>query len=134
MNSKIPYDTLADIADGLFARCEDDIACIAEQLDTFPPDIRDELIVSDLLNAYQAFYYFFRVYPGDIAEEILMLQPSGNVTRGIMMDEIDLLELVFSVLNKVPQISVTDGAVVLASFQGKNAYLQARSFIEDILK
>jgi hypothetical protein len=134
MNSSVPYSTLTDIADGLFARCEDDISCIAEHLDAFTPEIRDELIASDLLNAYQTFYYYFRTYPGDIAEEKLMLQPSGDVLKGIKMDVIDLYELEFLVTNNIPRISVTDGVAVLASFQGKNAYLKACSFIESELK
>jgi len=134
MNSSVPYTTLTEIADGLFARCEDDISCIAQHLDAFAPEIRDELIASDLLNAYQTFYYYFRVSPGDIAEEILMLQPSGNVLKGIKMDEIDLYELVFLVANNIPRISVTDGVTVLASFQGKKAYQEAYSYIESELK
>ncbi|MBN1167489.1 MAG: hypothetical protein JXA44_10230 [Methanospirillaceae archaeon] len=133
MDRAAPYKTLGIIADGLFARCEDDVSCIAAELDSFSEDIRDELLTSDLLNAYQVFYYYFRTYPDLMAEEILSLQPAGNVARGIRIGEIELLELVFSVREKKPCIQITDGATVLMSFTGRDAYSQAYRYIETIL-
>ena len=48
--------------------------------DALDPALRNELLVSDLLNAYQAFYYFFRILPDDLVCERLELEPASSLT------------------------------------------------------
>ena len=64
--STVPYHTLVDLADHLFEECEDDVICLSRKIDALDPDLRNELLVSDLMNAYQVFYYFFRTMPDEL--------------------------------------------------------------------
>jgi len=61
-----PYHELVAIADRLLDECGEDAGLLAEKLDGLVPEMREELLVSDLFNAYQVFYYFFREIPDDI--------------------------------------------------------------------
>jgi len=57
----VDHETLLEMtADDIFADCEDDVVCIAEALEDLDAAMRDELLVSDHLNAYQTFFYYFR--------------------------------------------------------------------------
>ena len=56
--SPVPYHRLVAVADHLFEECEEDVKCLSHMIDALDPALRNELLVSDLLNAYQVFYYF----------------------------------------------------------------------------
>ena len=129
--STVPYHTLVALADHLFEECEDDITCLSRRIDTLDSDLRNELLVSDLLNAYQVFYYFFRIQPDELVGERLELEPASSLTRGVKIDEIELLELVFSVRDHEPVIVVSDGEHPLMTFKGKNAYTDGLKYIEN---
>ena len=58
------YRDLAKIADRLFMQSNDDEEQLASALDSVDEEIRQDLLASDLLNAYQVFYYHFREVPG----------------------------------------------------------------------
>jgi hypothetical protein len=129
--SVVPYPTLVALADHLFEECEDDVTCLCHRIDALDSDLRNELLVSDLLNAYQVFYYFFRIQPDELVGERLELEPASSLTRGIKIDEIDLLDLVFSVRNHEPAIIVSDGEKPLITFTGKTAFTDGMKYIEN---
>jgi hypothetical protein len=129
--STVPYHTLVVLADHLFDECEDDVKCLSHRIDTLDSVMRNELLVSDLLNAYQVFYYFFRIQPDELVGERLELEPASSLTRGVKIDEVELLDLVFSVKDHEPIIMVSDGEHPLMTFKGKTAYADGLKYIEN---
>ena len=126
-----PYRSLVALADHLFEKCEEDVKCLSHRIDALDSPLRNELLVSDLLNAYQAFYYFFRILPDELVCERLELEPASSLTRGVKIDEVELLDLVFSVKNHGPVIIVSDGEKPLMTFMGKTAYTDGLKYIEN---
>jgi len=129
----IPFSELVRVADAMFAECNDDEEALAPRLETLPEPIRNELLVSDLLNAWQVFFYFFRTWPIEIVRERLELEPASVLVPGVILEEIELLDLVFRVTDRQPVVTVSDGDTVLATFSGTTAYRDALSFIETTL-
>jgi len=129
--SKIPYQTLVTVVDDLLESCEEDVACLAVHLDRQTEDIRSELLVSDLLNASQTFFYFFRILPGDLAWERMELEPASALVNGLMIEECELLELFFLVRGNKPVIVISDGEQTVATFSGKNAYTDGMDYIRN---
>ena len=130
-HAQLPYQDLVAIAEHLFDACEDDVRCISRMIETLDPASRNELLVSDLLNAFQAFYYFFRTMPDELTQERLELEPASSLIRGIKLDEIELLELIFSVQDKKPVIVISDGEHPLVTYEGKSAYADGMKYIEN---
>jgi len=129
--SPAPYHILAALADHLFEECEDDVKCLSHRIDALDSDLRNELLDSDLLNAFQVFHYFFRILPDELVCERLELEPASSLTKGVTIDEIELLDLVFSVKNHEPVIMVSDGEKPLMTFKGKTAYTDGLKYIEN---
>ncbi len=129
--NSIPYKELVDIADKLLEESDYDVDLLARGLDAVEPGIRSELLVSDLLNAYQVFYYFFRTVPDELVMERMELESASSLVRGLKIDEIDLLELIFVVKNTQPSIMVSDGEKVLATFTGKTAYAAGVKYVKE---
>lgn len=129
--SPVPYHTLVALADQLFEKCEEDLKCLSHRIETLDPDLRNELLSSDLLNACQVFYYFFRMLPNELVGERLELEPASSLARGVKIDEVDLLDLIFSVKNQEPVIIVSDGEHPLVTFKGKTAYADGLKYIEN---
>lgn len=127
----LPYRDLVRIADRLLERGEDNPAVLAGELAYLAPVIRDELFTSDLLNAYQVFFYFYRKDPGDLERERLMLQPASALGAGVLIAELDLFEIFFSLEQGEPVFSVSDGESVLARYQGPDAYQRALRFLDE---
>lgn len=125
------YAELAALADKLLEIADEDERELARILDTLDDGIRNELLVSDFLNACQVFYYFFREAPDELARERLVLNPASELTSGVMVDEIEELEVIMGVRNGTPVVSVSDGDRVIARFTGADAYHHARSFIDE---
>ena len=130
-DTPVPYKTLVSLADNLFERCEDDVNCLSRMLDALDSTTRNELLTSDLLNAFQVFHYYFRINPDELVKERLELEPASSLVKGVKIDEIDLLDLIFSVHNHEPAILVSDGETVLQTFSGKTAYAQGLKYIEN---
>ncbi len=130
---KIPYSVLTEIADDLFLECEDDAALLARALDGLEADIRNDLLISDLLNAYQVFHYFFRVEPGVLEMERLMLQPASALVKGVLLDEFEDIRVVFRVEDHGSQILVSDEEDVLVRYSGRDAYERAVQYIRENL-
>ena len=129
--SPVPYPTLVALADHLFEECEDDVKCLSQRIDALDSALRNELLVSDLLNAYQVFYYFFRILTDDLVCERLELEPASSLIRGVKIDDVELLDLVFSVKNHEPVITVSDGEHPLVTYKGKTAYTEGMKYIEN---
>jgi len=129
--SPAPYHILAALADHIFEECEDDVKCLSHRIDALDSDLRNELLDSDLLNAFQVFYYFFRILPDELVCERLELEPASSLTKGVKIDEIELLDLVFSVKNHEPVIMVSDGEKPLMTFKGKTAFIDGMKYIEN---
>lgn len=127
----IDYLELAELADKIYAIAEDDVEKLAEILDDLEPDVRDELLHSDFMNAFQVFFYAFRELPTELGEERLILQPATAVGQGVLVEEHDLLELNFTETDGAPAILVSDGETVIRTFTGKGAYGRAFAFSEE---
>ncbi len=130
-DTPVPYKTLVSLADTLFEQCEDDVTCLSEMLDALDTGTRNELLESDLLNAFQVFYYYFRINPDELVKERLELEPASSLVRGVLIDEIDPVDLIFSVHDHEPAIIVSDGEIVLHTFRGKTAYAQGLKYLEN---
>jgi hypothetical protein len=126
------YYELAQLADRIFSICNDNMDRLVEVLLSLDPDIRNELIFSDFMNAYQVFYYFFREAPTELAKERLILEHSTSVESGVLVEERELLELIFTIRDNIPVILVFDGDVVLHTFSGSSAYRDAVAYAEEI--
>ncbi len=129
--TSVSFSELACIADQILEKAEDDPEILAQELDGLAPGIRNELLTSDLLNAYQVFFYFFREDPGDLEQDRLTLQPASALMTGVMMSETELSELFFSIEAGEPVFSVSDGDRVVARFRGADAYQKALQFLDE---
>jgi hypothetical protein len=129
----LPYSELSQIADQILERGEDQPEILASELKGLPPEIRDELLTSDLLNAFQVFYYFFREDPGDLERDRLTLQPASALLTGVMVTEIDMFEILFSIESGEPVLSVSDGDQVIARYRGTDAFRKALRFLDESL-
>ena len=135
MNSdSTPYQELGDIAEQLFAACDDDPICVAKKIDTVTQSVREQLLRSDLLNAFQVFYYYFRESPAILAEEILLFHPASLLAHGISLikDNGRPYEMIFFVKQGVPEVVIlNEDDIVAETFSGTDAYKKATSYIRE---
>jgi hypothetical protein len=129
--STVSYAELVAIGDHLFEKCEEDVSCLASGIDALDTDVRNELLVSDILNSFQVFYYYFRIFPDELIGERLELEPASSLIPGVKIDEIELLELLFLVKNHEPLIIVSDGEKAITTFKGKTAFADGLKYIEN---
>lgn len=127
------YDELAELADNVLEISGDEEECLAEVLDTLEEGLRTELLTSDFLNAYQTFFYFFRTIPDALVRERLILTPAAEVQDGILVEEVDLLQIIFLVKGGKPHIAIGDGEKPLQIFTGQDAYRTALEAVEELL-
>ena len=127
------FPELVRIADCLLEESGEDEDALMRRLETLPGAVRRELLVSDLLNAWQVFYYFFRTVPDELVRERFELEPASSLVDGVEIDEIDLLTRVFRVKDGLPEIIVTDGKDPLKTFSGTGAMADSQSYIESTL-
>ena len=124
------YAELARVVDTIFSRCDDDPPCIAAELKSLDPDIRAEILSSDLLNAWQVFWYFFQTYPGDEVQEYLVFHSAGELVQGVPMGIKGIFTLTFMVVAGDPIIKIEDDIVEVARFAGLSAYRDTLNFIK----
>lgn len=129
----IPYTDLVRVSDRILETGEDNPGELARQLDLLDPAVRAALLGSDLLNAFQVFYYFFREEPGDLETDRLILQPASATSTGVLITEREFYEVIFRVEKGEPVISVSDGTEILTNFRGHHAYREAIRFLDDTL-
>jgi len=127
------FPELVRIADCLLEESGEDEDALVRRLETLPGPVRRELLVSDLLNAWQVFYYFFRTVPDELVQERLELEPASSLVEGVEIDEIEMLVRVFRVRNGIGEIVVTDGKDPLKTFSGTSAVADSLSYIEATL-
>ena len=132
-DSTVSYQELGDIAEALFQESEDDPIALSGLLDRLDPGVRNELLVSDFLNVYQVFYFYFREEPGDLERERMTLEPASALLQGIRIREIELLEIIFRIEATQPVMSVSDGETVLVNYHGPDAYRRAVRYIDENL-
>jgi hypothetical protein len=127
----IPYRELVALADKLLEESDEDDTKLARGLDAVDPGARNELLTSDLLNASQVFYYFFRTVPDMLVQERMELEPASALVRGLKIDEIDQLEMIFIVKDGQPKIIISDGEKALMTYSGRNAYAEGLKYLEN---
>lgn len=119
---------LAELAEQILDIAEEDYDRLSSVIDDLDAEIRDELLVSDFLHAYQVFYYFFRKEPEEIVIDRLMLEPASSLEHGVYIDNYDIFELWFVIEEKKGVIFVSNGEKVLKKFSGRSAYNEAVSY------
>jgi hypothetical protein len=127
----ISQGELADFADWALEKSGDDAFRLADVLDGIEISSAQALITSDFLNAYQAWIWFFRSEPDDLARDRMMLEPASELVEGVLIGEVDLFEVVFVIRDGEGMIDVTDGVDILASFRGRDAPSLSREFIDE---
>jgi hypothetical protein len=124
------YFELAELADRILTISDDDAAKLVSVLDELDEGVRNELLVSDFLNAYQVFWYFFRYEPEILAAERLMLSSASSLSAGVLIEERDIYEILFRVTDALPEMLVTDGEEALMVFRGTNSYWDAVEWVD----
>jgi len=130
-DSSIPFPELAARADRLLEESDEDVERLAEKIGSLDADMRNELMVSDLLNAWQVFYYYFRTVPDELVKERMELEPASSLPRGLKIDEVEFLELFFVMRDHKPLIIVSDGEKPVATFSGGNAFTDGMAYLEN---
>ena len=130
-DSSIPFPELAALADRLLEESDEDVERLAKKIGSLDADKRNELMVSDLLNAWQVFYYYFRTVPDELVKERMELEPASSLPRGLKIDEVEFLELFFVMRDHKPLIVVSDGEKPVATFSGNTAYANGRNYLEN---
>lgn len=130
-DSSLPYPELAALADRLLEESDDDIDLLARGIGSLDADVRNELMVSDLLNAWQVFYYYFRTVPDELVRERMELEPASSLPGGLKIDEVEFLELFFVMKDNKPLIIVSDGVRAVATFSGSSAYVNGTEYLEN---
>jgi hypothetical protein len=129
--SPIPYPELAAMADRLLEESDDDIERLVAGIGSLDAEVRNELMVSDLLNAWQVFYYYFRAVPDELVRERMELEPASSLPGGLKIDEVEFLELYFVMKDHKPLIIVSDGEKPVATFSGGNAFSDGMQYLEN---
>lgn len=127
----IPFPALAALADTLLEEGGDDIERLAAGIASLDEDVRNELVVSDLLNAWQVFYYCFRTIPDELVKERLELEPASSLPHGLKIDEGEFLELFFVMNDHKPLVVVSDGEKAVATFSGRTAYENGMHYLKN---
>lgn len=129
----ISYREMACIAEELLEKTHEDETLLAREFAGLPDALRRDLLVSDFFNAYQVYYYYFKQPPGELEKERLILQPASALVEGVMINERELLEIIFRVEDDQPVMSVSDGDRVLVNYRGIDAYERALRFVDEAL-
>jgi hypothetical protein len=123
-----PFE-LAVLADRVLQIAGEDVEMLAEVLESLDPDSRAALLDSDLLNAYQVFYYHFREVPEPLAEDRLLLHAAQESREGILVGGDEDLDLVFFTRQGVPVMEIQEADTLVARYEGKDAYRRACAFL-----
>jgi len=127
----VPYAEMVTLIDKLLEESDEDVAQLAAKIGSLDADVRNELMVSDLLNAYQVFFYYFRTVPDELVKERMELEPASSLPRGLKIDEVEFLELFFVMKDHKPLIIVSDGEKPVATFSGNTAYANGMNYLEN---
>jgi len=123
---------LAALVDRLLEIAGDDPCRLATLLDELDDRDREEVLVSDFVNALQVFVYYFRQEPTILGAERLILHAGSDAVRGIVFEERDIYELFFRVDKTMPVIEIRAGDETVCRFEGESAYRGAIASIDDL--
>ena len=84
----MPEFELSALADELYEQSDDDDLRLAELMRELPKETGDALCTSNLTNALQAFMYAFGYEPKIDISDLLLLQPSTMLLRGIVIEKV----------------------------------------------
>ena len=121
---------LAKIADTLYDQSDDDDVKMAELLHELPEDTAHALLTSNLTNAVQAYIYAFNEVPDYALYDLLLLQPSYQLKKGIVLESTDFAKFIFRYDrdHKKFIIGVSDGENIRSSFSGEDALARAKEW------
>jgi hypothetical protein len=130
-SSPVPFSELVAVADKLLEESDEDVERLVKKIGSLDAEVRNELMVSDLLNAWQVFYYYFRTVPDELVKERMELEPASSLSRGLKIDEVEFLELFFVMKDSKPLIVISDGEKAVATFFGRTAYANGVKYLEN---
>lgn len=121
---------LEEIADQLYEESEDDDIRLAQLMIGLDPEIALQLATSDLTNAAQVYIYAFREVPREEIYDLLLLEPSPQILRGIKLETVEFADIVmgFDKTKRVFFIGVWYVDKFVAAFVGQGAYEKAVSY------
>ncbi|WP_421907946.1 hypothetical protein [Methanolacinia petrolearia] len=123
---------LAELADQILDIAEDNYDRLSSIIDDLDDEVKNELLVSDFLHAFQVFYYYFRMDPSEIVIDRLMLQPASSLEKGVFIENFDIFELWFIIEDNNGIIYVSDGEKILRKFSGRKAYTEAVEYANSL--
>lgn len=123
---------LAALAEKILDIADEDYVHLSEVLDELDEEVRDDLLLSDYLHAFQVFYYFFRTVPEEIVIDRLMLEPASSLEHGVFIDNYDIFGLYFIIRDNQGIIYVSDGEKTLGVFNGRSAYRDAVEYAKSL--
>ncbi len=131
--SMVSEAELETLADQLYEECEDDDAELARLMMNLDRDVAIQLCTSDLTNAAQAYMYAFGEVPDEDVYDVLLLEPSSQLLRGVKIATIELADLIMGFDRAARQffIGVWNGEKFLAAFAGSGAYDSAVSYARE---
>ena len=118
---------LSLLADSLYEQSEDDDIKMAELLHEIPEETAHALLTSNLTNALQAYIYAFNEVPNNDLYDLLLLNPSYMLNRGVVLMSEELAEIVFG-YDKTRRkflIGVHDSEKIVMAFEGEGALEKA---------
>ena len=123
---------LAELADQILEIADDDYDRLSSIIDDLDEEVKNEILVSDFLHAYQVFYYYFRMEPSEIVIDRLMLEPASSLEKGVFIEDFDIFELWFIIEDNKGVIYVSDGSKILKKFSGMQAYTEAAKYAKSL--
>ncbi|MDV0444349.1 hypothetical protein [Methanorbis rubei] len=118
------------LADDLYDRSGDDDVELARLMHELDPEIAIRLCTSDLTNAAQVYMYAFNEVPDEEVYDLLLLEPSSQLLRGVRVGTVELAELVmgFDKTKNLFFIGVWNGEKFVAAFAGDESYDRAAAY------
>lgn len=123
--------SLFEIADELLEYADEDDHRLARAISRLDPEIREELLVSDFLNAYQVYLYAFTEEPSVLIMDRLLLQPASGLVRGVFLETIEYFDLYFMMEGETPLVGIRCDKEVITSMRGRNAHHEAIRYAQE---
>ena len=125
------YNEISSLVDNILSECNEDVACIRRRLFGVDEEVRESVLTSDLLNAWQVFYFYFEEDPGKDILEYLLFFPASSLYKGISIGAYKNCNIKFRVIDSIPMIQLSDDICELERFSGPDAFRNAIIYIDD---
>lgn len=124
---------LEEIAERLYEESFDDDVRLARLMMELEPDVALKLATSDLTNAAQVYIFAFREVPREEIYDILLLEPSSQILKGIKLETIEFADIVmgFDKTKRKFFIGVWYIDKFDAAFTGQGAYDNAATYARE---